>query len=71
MGSAMAVRTVPQGAPRLQYGDAWIEDYLPDSVLRDGRLVPLTLPEGAPEQRLHQLTPRWFARAFGPHHVEQ
>jgi len=43
----MAVRAVA-GVPRLQYGDGWLEDYLPDSVLREGRLIPLKAPEGAP-----------------------
>ena len=45
----MAVsKQVPQGVPRLQYGDRWVEDFLPDRVLHEGRLVPLRTPEGAP-----------------------
>ncbi|MEK6850978.1 MAG: lactate racemase domain-containing protein, partial [Candidatus Thermoplasmatota archaeon] len=44
----MAARTVTRAVPRLQYGDRWLEDYLPDSVLREGRLIPLKAPEGAP-----------------------
>ena len=42
-----ATRALPK-VPRLAYGDAWIEDFLPDRVLAEGRLVPLKLPVGAP-----------------------
>ena len=42
-----ATRTIPK-VPRLAYGDGWIEDFLPERVLAEGRLVPMRLPVGAP-----------------------
>jgi nickel-dependent lactate racemase len=44
---AVSKQVVPP-VPRLQYGDRWVEDFLPDRVLLEGRLVPLQTPEGAP-----------------------
>ncbi len=44
-------RAVVETVPPLAYGDRRIEGYLPERVLAEGRLIPLTAPEGAPEIR--------------------
>ena len=44
----MAVTETTPKVPRLAYGDRWIEGFLPERVLAEGRLIPLKLPVGAP-----------------------
>ncbi|HII40046.1 MAG TPA: DUF2088 domain-containing protein [Thermoplasmata archaeon] len=44
----MATKAVLGRVPRLAYGDRFLSDFLPESVLSEGRLVPLRTPEGAP-----------------------
>jgi len=44
----MVAKSIAEQVPRLAYGDRFLSDFLPDSVLSEGRLVPLRTPEGAP-----------------------
>jgi len=45
----MKARVLADRLPRLEYGDRFLSDFLPERVLSESRLVPLRTPEGAPE----------------------
>jgi len=45
----MPPRTTPARVPPLPYGDRILEGFLPDSVVSEGRVLPLRTPAGAPE----------------------
>ncbi|MBI4416657.1 MAG: DUF2088 domain-containing protein [Euryarchaeota archaeon] len=45
----VAPRAITERAPRLAYGERWIDDVLPARVLAEGRLLPLRMPEALPE----------------------
>jgi len=48
LAAVAALRQVPKG-PRLAYGEQWIEGFLPERALAEGRVLPLSPPQGAPE----------------------
>jgi len=44
----VTTRTIAERVPRVAYGDGWIEDFLPEAVLAQGRLIPLRPPSEVP-----------------------
>src|SRR3990172_10892414 len=47
----VTTRTIAERVPRIAYGDRWIEDFLPEAVPAQGRLIPLRPPAEVPGLR--------------------
>src|SRR3990170_5014518 len=45
----VTTRAIAERGSRLAYGDGWIEDFLPEAVRAQGRLIPLRPPSEVPE----------------------